>query len=148
MVDLDGDLWTIASARREKGNPGTLRLPAVAMKIIAQQPRLAGNPYVFAASTDGPLSGFSNRHNAFKALCKVDGWTLHDLRRTARSLLSRTNVRPDIAERVLGHAVGGVTAIYDRHQYRDEVADALKQLARLIRPLSTAKTDVVPFAAG
>jgi integrase len=33
---------------------------------------------------------------------------IHDLRRTARSLLSRTGVRPDIAERVLGHAIAGV----------------------------------------
>ena len=31
-------------------------------------------------------------------------WVLHDLRRSARSLLARAGVRPDIAERVLGHA--------------------------------------------
>ena len=40
--------------------------------------------------------------------------------------------RPDIAERVLGHAIGGVEGIYDRHRYDAEKADALKQLAALI----------------
>jgi hypothetical protein len=47
--------------------------------------------------------------------------------------MSRAGVRPDIAERVLGHVQGGVLGIYDRHQYRDEKADALKKLAALIR---------------
>jgi integrase len=35
-------------------------------------------------------------------------WTIHDLRRTARSLMSDADIRPDIAERVLGHAITGV----------------------------------------
>jgi hypothetical protein len=46
--------------------------------------------------------------------------------------MSRAGVRPDIAERVLGRAIGGVEAIYDRHHYRDEKADALKRLAALV----------------
>ena len=61
-------------------------------------------------------------------------WTLHDARRTARSLLSRAGVRPDISERVLGHAIGGVSmGVYDRHSYASEKADALKRLADLIQ---------------
>ena len=59
----------------------------------------------------------------------VTGWRLHELRRTARSLMSRAGVRPDVAERVMGHAVGGVEAIYDRHSYKAEKADALQRLA-------------------
>jgi hypothetical protein len=53
-------------------------------------------------------------------------------------------VRPDIAERVLGHAIKGVEGIYDRHAYFDEKADALKKLAALIdaivhpRPVAVA----------
>ena len=46
--------------------------------------------------------------------------------------MSRAGVRPDIAERVLGHAIKGVEGIYDRHSYRDEKADALRRLAALI----------------
>jgi integrase len=145
--DLDGDVWTIPTEPREKGNPGVLRLPPAAMKVLKAQPRLAGNPYVFPGRSDGPLAGFSERHASFKARCGVDGWTLHDCRRTARSLLSRTNVRPDIAERLLGHAVGGsVAGIYDRHHYHDEMADALKRLARLIEKIVDGEGDnVVPF---
>jgi hypothetical protein len=46
--------------------------------------------------------------------------------------MSRAGVRPDIAERFLGHGQGGVLGIYDRHVYRDEKAQALKMLAGLI----------------
>ena len=142
--------WTIPTAPREKGNPGVLVLPPMALDIIRKLPRLAGNPYVFAGRSNGPLSGFSSRHEVFKARSGVTGFHVHDLRRCCRSLLSRTTVRPDIAERILGHAVGGsVAGIYDRHHYRDEMADALRQLARLIERIvhPPAGDIVVPLRA-
>jgi hypothetical protein len=46
--------------------------------------------------------------------------------------MSRAGVRPDISERVMGHAIQGVEGVYDRHSYRDEKADALNRLAGLI----------------
>jgi integrase len=57
---------------------------------------------------------------------------LHDLRRTARSLMSRAGVPSDHAERCLGHVIGGVRGVYDRHEYHDEKARAYVALARLI----------------
>jgi len=57
-------------------------------------------------------------------------WRLHDLRRTARSLMSRAKVPTDHAERVLGHVIGGVRETYDRYEYLDEKRDALTALAR------------------
>ena len=67
-----------------------------------------------------------------KAAPGLAPWRVHDLRRTARSLMSRAEVRPDIAERVLGHAIRGVGRVYDRHEYLNEKRAALEQLAALI----------------
>ena len=50
----------------------------------------------------------------------LPNWTFHDLRRTAKTLMARAGVRPDISERVLGHVIAGVEGIYDRHSYADE----------------------------
>jgi integrase len=73
-------------------------------------------------------------------------WVLHDLRRTARSLLSRAGVRADISERVLGHAILGVERVYDRHPYDAEKAQALEQLARMIHSILEPRQDnVVPM---
>jgi integrase len=146
--DLEGDVWTIASEPREKGNPGTLLLPPLAMKIIKARPRMASNPYVFPGHGAGPLSGYSNRHAAFKVLCNVEGWTLHDCRRTARSLMARAGVSSEHAERVLGHVIPGVEGVYNRHAYTNETADALRRLARLIEKIVDGEPDnVVPFVA-
>jgi integrase len=127
----DGE-WSIPKDPREKDNAGILVLPDMAHSIIEAQPRFADNPYVFAGRTDGPINGMSKCKARLDRTSGVNGWQLHDLRRTARSLQSRAGVRPDIAERVLGHAIGGVEAVYDRHSYKAEKADALARLAALI----------------
>jgi integrase len=145
----DDGTWTIATAAREKGNAAVLRLPPAALQIIAQQPRLAGNPYVFAGRGNGAISGFSWRLEAFKASCGVSGFHLHDLRRTARSLMAKAGVSSEHAERVLGHAIGGVEGVYDVHRYDAEKADALQRLARLIERIvdGDGGKNVVPLRA-
>jgi len=129
---LDGAVWHIPSTEREKGNAGDLKLPAAAIEIIEQQSRFASNPYVLVGRGGGHFNGFSVSKEAFDAKVNIPHWTIHDLRRTARSLMSRAGVRPDIAERTLGHAIKGVEGVYDRHGYDAEKAEALKKLAGLI----------------
>jgi hypothetical protein len=100
-------------------------------------------PFVF--STDGgkhPFSGYSKAKKALDekiaALRAADGrepmpaWDHHDLRRTARSLMSRADVDGEIAERVLGHLPPGVRSVYDRWQYLEEKRDALEKLAAMV----------------
>jgi integrase len=60
----------------------------------------------------------------------LPNWTLHDLRRTAKTLMVRAGVRPDISERVLGHVIAGVEGTYDRHSYADEKRVLLKNQQR------------------
>jgi integrase len=125
--------WTIPTEKREKGNADELVLPQIALDIINAQPHFDGNPFVFAGRGNSYANGYSKLKSAFiERLPEMPPWRLHDLRRTARSLMSRAGVRPDIAERVLGHAILGVEGIYDRHQYREEKAQALQMLAGLI----------------
>ena len=73
----------------------------------------------------------------------MEPWVFHDLRRTARSLLSRAGVLPHIAERVLGHAIRGVEGVYDRHSYDLEKADALNKLAFLVQTIINPPGDNV-----
>jgi integrase len=74
------------------------------------------------------------------------GWVLHDLRRTARSLMSRAGVPREHAERVLGHVIGGIEQVYDRHQYKTEKGAALAKLAALIDSIVHPRSaDVLPM---
>ena len=49
--------------------------------------------------------------------------------------MSRAGVSSEHAERVMGHAIGGVEGVYDQTSYFDEKADALKRLAALIEAI-------------
>jgi integrase len=145
--DLRDGVWTIPTEHREKGNAERLRLPQLALDVITKQARLAGSPYVFAvAGGKGCFNSFSQRKDELDQKLKqmlpdMPPWILHDLRRTARSLLSRAGVRPEVAERVLGHAIQGVEGVYDRHSYDEERAAALSRLARLIEPIINFQND-------
>jgi integrase len=131
-ISPDG-VWEIATEEREKGNAGALRLPEAALAIIKSQPRFRGNENIFAAArADGPLNGFAKRKRAFDKACGVTDWTLHDLRRTARSLMSRAGVTDEHAEHALGHKLQGVKKVYNRYDFFKEKSDALAKLAGLI----------------
>jgi integrase len=136
--DLSPDgVWTIRTEPREKPNAGTLKLPEVALAIIRAQPHFVGIPHVFGAHRV-----FNSRaKQSFCDACGVHGWRLHDLRRTSRTLLSRAGVRPDVAERCLGHVQGSIERTYDRFSYDNEKAEALGKLAALIEIIVAGPTD-------
>jgi integrase len=75
-------------------------------------------------------------------------WTIHDLRRTSRSLLSRAGVSSEHAERIMGHVIPGVEGTYDRHRYDDEKAAALAKLATLVDGIVNLRENVVTMAKG
>jgi integrase len=144
-IAIDGT-WTIPAEVREKGNALELVLPDAALVIIKAQPRFASNPYVFAGRGNTHFSGYSKAKAAFDAEVQLPEWRLHDLRRTARSLMSRARIRPDISERVMGHAIAGIGGTYDRHSYREEKAHAVKALAGLVEKIvNPPVTNVTPI---
>lgn len=145
-ADITDGVWTVPNSEREKGAGGDLVLPQLALDVVERQPQVEDNPYVFAGRGDGYFNGLSKAKAALDKAAGVTGWTIHDLRRTARSLLSRAGVRPDIAERVLGHVIEGVEGVYDRHGYRDEKAEALKRLAGLLTNILNPAKNVIPLA--
>jgi hypothetical protein len=63
------------------------------------------------------------------AQVEIEPWQLRDLRRTARTLMSRAGVSTDIAERCLGDVMTLVRGTYDRYDYLAEKRDALDKLA-------------------
>jgi integrase len=134
-ADLKDGVWVIPAEPREKSNAGTLRLPPMAREIVEARYRIAENPYVFVGRTKGGcFNSFSQGKAELDERLPKDmpQWQLHDLRRTARSLMSRAGVTPHVAERVLGHVIGGVEGTYDRHGYDAEKGHALEALASLV----------------
>jgi hypothetical protein len=78
------------------------------------------------------ISGFPGFKLQLDMASGVTCWRFQDLRRTARSLLPRAGINPDIAERCLGHKIGSPRGVYDRHPYIDEMREAFEALAKQI----------------
>jgi integrase len=147
-IDEEG-IWTIPAERYKTKRPNHVPLSNAALEVIEGQPRAEGCDYVFPSRTRTPFSGFAKSKAAFdkavrealqkqeRAVETLSNWTLHDLRRTAKTLMARAGVRPDISERVLGHVIAGVEGTYDRHSYADEKRDALEKLAAMIQRILT-----------
>jgi integrase len=142
-AELDGADWTLPAPRNKTKLDLIRPLPLAALDVIGAKPESA--TFIFSNNNGAnPVRGYGPLKLAFDdaitaQLRKNDpeaqplpNWTLHDLRRTARSLMSRAKVPADHAERVLGHVIGGVRGIYDRHEYLAEKRDALAALARLV----------------
>jgi integrase len=136
--DIVGDVWDIPHSEREKRSAGRLRLPRLALDIIAAQPRMAGSPRVFTGS---PLRGTGKAR--LDRVSGVSNWRIHDLRRTSRSLLARLGVQHEVAEAVLGHALPGIVAVYNKYTYDSEKGDALRRLAGHIERVVNPQANVV-----
>jgi integrase len=137
-AELSEKAWTIPGARYKTKIDHVIPLTEAARGALDRLPKIAGAKFVFSGDGQRPFSGYSKAKAKFDKACGVTGWTLHDLRRTARSLMSRAGVNADIAERCLGHVISGVRGTYDRHAYFDEKKQAFEALAalldRIIRP--------------
>jgi integrase len=134
-----GDVWIIETEEREKGNAQRLRLPPRAIEVINGQPRIEGNPHVFTGRGAKAMAAFSQQKKELDRTAQIAPWVIHDLRRTARSLMARARVDREVAERILGHAVPGVEGVYDRHRYFEEKGEALQRLAELIQLILEGK---------
>ena len=154
-AEIHDNTWTVPADRAKNGRPNDVPLPAIAYQEIGRLP-LTGD-HVFGKRGNKPFSGFSKAKRELdevmrKALrtnapaAKWKPWVLHDLRRTARSLLSRVGVSADIAERLLNHAIPGVRGVYDRHKYIEEKREALVRLAALIERIVNPDLNVIDLA--
>jgi integrase len=146
--EIGGDaIWEIPAERYKTKRPNFVPLSKAALGVIDAQPKIENCDYVFPSRAKTPFSGFGKSKAALDKAIRaamnkqakkgarvvpLPNWTLHDLRRTAKTLMVRAGVRPDISERVLGHVIAGVEGTYDRHSYADEKRDALEKLAAMI----------------
>jgi integrase len=141
-------LWTIPGERYKNGLDHVVPLTTQARALIGGKPEsFDGNSWFVFSTTAGkkPFAGFSKAKKALDSeIAKIRAleerpplprWTLHDLRRTARSLMSRAKVPADHAERVLGHVIGGVRETYDRHEYLEEKREALTALVAMVETI-------------
>jgi integrase len=86
---------------------------------------------------DKPFTHPQNAMKLFKeALPQIKDWRLHDFRRKVSSTMAKIGVKLEVVERLLAHRSGkvsGIAAVYNRHEYVDEMRDALLAYEQYLR---------------
>lgn len=142
--DLDEAVWSVPADRSKTGVAIKIPLSTLAVVWLRElRVRSGRSDYVFPTRKSSKIREHISPDTLNAAIKKlfeegrltVDHFTIHDLRRTCRSLLAEAGVPTHIAERCLNHKVKGMEGIYDRYDYLDERREALQEIADLLRPV-------------
>ncbi len=141
-VDFDAKTWTIPDRNSKTGVGHVVPLTDWAAEQFVELKREAkGSRWILPTpSRERPVVPKQMTRSLAKCLSRfkksgIAKFTLHDLRRTCRTGLSRVGVDPHIGERVLNHAQPGITAVYDRYEYLNEKRAALHKWAEFLAKL-------------
>jgi len=158
--DLDGKtttgaVWHLPASRTKTGESLDIPLAsAVVDWLLRLRVLAAGSEFVFPKRRRDPRErvphmGIDTLNVALQRVAHdLPHFTLHDLRRTARTHLAALGVRREVAERCLGHKLHGVEGTYDRHDYFRERRAALAQWTQLLLDAERGESKVVAINAG
>ncbi|EDN6086736.1 tyrosine-type recombinase/integrase [Salmonella enterica] len=156
-VDFKKWTWTIPAERMKGSRAHVIYLPKQAQDLmVGLQMCAGGSDYLLPGrySVSKPLSnGALNRliNTTVEAVndagCHLDEFSVHDLRRTASTLLHEAGYPSDWIEKALAHEQKGVRAVYNKAEYARQRAYMLQQWADMVDAwISGEHTDLVPFS--
>jgi integrase len=144
-IDLERDLIVLPPARTKNRRLHEVPVSPQARAILDRQPRRANRDFIFGYR-EGPYSGWGNAKatldaRVLAARTKMKPWRIHDLRRTAATMMAELGVFPHIIEAILNHVSGhraGVAGIYNRAKYESEMRTALERWAEHVEAITRA----------
>lgn len=153
--DLDGNtplgaVWHLPASRTKTGMSLDIPLVSAVVGWLREIKTLAGDSaFLFPKRRRDrrervPHVGLDTLNAAMQRVQhRLPPFTLHDLRRTARTQLAALGVRREVAERCLGHAIRGVEGTYDRHNYFKERRAALEQWTSLLIEVERGSSTII-----
>lgn len=134
--DLEHGLWLL-NADNKTGRELAIPLSEQVITYLQELKVFAcGSPFLFPARVIRQNQRFGhvspdtlNVALTRLELAEIEHFTVHDMRRTARTHLSALGVHSDIAERALNHTIKGMEANYNQYQFLRERKEALDKWA-------------------
>ncbi|WP_448566024.1 tyrosine-type recombinase/integrase [Thalassotalea ganghwensis] len=142
--DFNSSLWHLPQARSKTGKAITVPLSDVVLGWLEElRVRAFGSDFLFPNRRSSKRFGHISPDTLNAAIQKlfregklpVEHFTVHDLRRTCRSLLASNGVAGHVAERCLNHKLKGIEGIYDRYDYLNERKEALDGISAMLAPV-------------
>ncbi len=156
-IDFKKCTWTIPSDRMKGSRSHVIYLPKQAQDLlVGLQMCAGGSEYLVPGRYNfrKPLSNAALNSlidRTVEALNKdgekIHDFTVHDLRRTASTLLHEAGYPSDWIEKALAHEQKGVRAVYNKAEYARQRAYMLQQWADMVDAwINGEHTDLVPFS--
>lgn len=144
-------IWEVPKARMKGRKPHLVYLSQQALDILIALKTCAGSsPYIVPGRYDGDRSiSLATLNQVTKLICTrateqalpLAHFTVHDLRRTASTILHEAGFQSDWIEKCLAHEQRGVRAVYNKAEYAAQRRDMLQQWADMIdRWIATNET--------
>jgi len=126
-LDLDRGWWVLPADRSKNGEEHRIPVSPTAVDLLRSIEATRKSPFVFAGGRIGrPVSNPQKWIARIRPRAQLVDFVFHDLRRTAASKMTEIGVERLTVSKILNHAEGGITKVYDRHSY-----DAEKRVALL-----------------
>ena len=139
-VDLEQAEWHIPAEHSKTGKPHIVFLSSQSVALFKELQALAGVSELVMPGRASLSKPFA--HNAINSALKValagqeiPAFTIHDLRRTASTLLHENGWASDVVEKALNHTIGGVRGVYNRAEYEPQRREMLQFWADYIEQL-------------
>jgi integrase len=136
-VDLDSAEWDIPAEHSKTKKPHTVYLSRQAVAHFRALHRLSEGSELVMPGRGSLTKTFA--HNSINDALKVAlrgqdvaAFTIHDLRRTASTLLHEQGWPSDVVEKALNHTIGGVRGVYNRAEYAPQRREMLQAWADYI----------------
>jgi integrase len=145
--DLKAACWTIPAERAKNRTAITLPLHSLLLGELGEiwpSFETRSDYRLLGAIAGSGFRGPSSLKRRVDAVSKVSDWRWHDLRRTARTGMTRLGVPREHAEAALNH-LGSRTPlerVYDRHDFSDEIIAALLRWQQHVESLVTERMPV------
>lgn len=129
-LDMSAARWTIPAHRAKNKQALTLPLCALSraeLRAVWPNEDCGSDWKLLGRSGTAAFTGFSKLKARIDEASGVQGWRWHDLRRSARTGMTRLGVPRDHAEAAINHISGRskLERTYDRHSFAPEVIEAL-----------------------
>jgi integrase len=126
--------WTLPAERAKNHIAHTV--PLLPRTVALLPPRRKGSPFVFGTGRNG-FGGWVRGKTRLDQQIRIAPYTLHDLRRTAATVMAdRLGVLPHVVEAILNHVSGSpVSRVYNKARYLSEMTEALAAWADHIAAL-------------
>ena len=139
-VDLDAAEWHIPAENSKTGKPHIVYVSRQAVDLFKELQSLASGSALVMPGRGSLTKPFA--HNAINTALKtalagqpIPAFTIHDLRRTASTLLHENGWPSDVVEKALNHTIGGVRGVYNKAEYAPQRREMLQFWADYIEQL-------------